>query len=68
MNATAVTGALFILQEAVKATPSLMQALRELTNKNDPTDADWEALRQRIGAKSYEDFVPKTSLKPESKP
>lgn len=65
MNPTVISASLFILQEAVKTTPSILAAIRELANKDNPTDTDWDNLRKRVASKSYEDFVPHTSLKKE---
>lgn len=63
MNQAAVSLSLFVLEEAIKASPALASAVRELFRKENPTEEDWNRIRERIAAKSYEDFVPTTALK-----
>lgn len=46
----------------VQSLPEVQKLLRELFNKADPTDADWAALRAKVLAKKYEDYVPATKL------
>jgi hypothetical protein len=53
---------LFALEEAIKLEPSIQVALTDLFSKPDPKPEDWEALRARVGGKSYRDFVPATAL------
>jgi hypothetical protein len=45
-----------IIQLAIKAVPSLVAELRLLLAKGDPTDADWDALKEKV-SKSYDDYI-----------
>lgn len=45
-----------IIQLAIKAVPSLVSELRLLLSKGDPTDADWDALKEKV-SKSYDDYI-----------
>src|ERR1700690_2995156 len=52
----------FILEEAIKEEPAIATALKNLFSKSDPTPDDWAALRAKVAAKSYEDYVPQSAL------
>jgi hypothetical protein len=62
MPPQAVSLGLFVIEEAIKLVPGLYSEIQALFTKPDPTPADWEALRARVLAKSYRDFVPETAL------
>lgn len=62
MNEEAVALALFVLQEAIKQAPGLVNEFQGLFNGNPPTDEEWTALRTKILSKSYKDYVPTTAL------
>jgi len=64
MPPQAIQLGLFVIEEAIKQEPAIADAIRGLLNKNDPTPADWQALRDRVAAKSYRDYVPTTALPP----
>jgi hypothetical protein len=53
---------LFGLQELIQHAPELAADIQALLTKPDATPADWEALRARVKAKSYFDYVQKSSL------
>jgi hypothetical protein len=54
-----------LIQIVVKNYPDIKEGLKNLFNKPDPTDADWDALRAKVLAKKYEDYVPSTRLPPD---
>jgi len=45
------------VEEAVKIVPGLIDDLRKLFAKPDPTPQDWADLRAKIAAKQYSDYV-----------
>jgi hypothetical protein len=45
-----------IIQAALALAPQLTQEIRLLLQRGDPSAADWEALRARLG-KSYDDYI-----------
>jgi hypothetical protein len=59
---TAVQLAIFAIEEAIKEEPAIAAALKDIFTKADPTAADWAALRARIAAKDYADYVPDSAL------
>ena len=62
MPPAALSLALFIVQEGIKDAPGLIAALKAIFATADPTAADWEALRAKVMAKSYADYVPDSAL------
>ena len=50
------------VEEAIKLTPRLITEFQTLFSKKDVTEADWVALRTKVLSKSYEDYVPATSI------
>jgi hypothetical protein len=62
MSPAALSIALFIVQEAIKDAPGLIAALKAIFTTADPTAADWDALRAKVLAKSYADYVPDSAL------
>lgn len=57
-----ISTGVFILQQAIKYAPGLVKDLRELFTKDNPTEADWKALHDKINSKTYYDYVPGTAL------
>ena len=55
---SAVSLALFLVEEAIKLSPHVAEGIRTILNKDNPTPDDWQALRARVLAKSYEDYDP----------
>jgi hypothetical protein len=51
-----------LVQEAITLEPSVMAELQALFTLPNPSPADWEALRQKVLAKSYADYVPASAL------
>jgi hypothetical protein len=62
MPPQAIQLGLFVLEEAIKNEPAIAAELQKLFTKADPTAEDWAALRAKVLAKSYKDFVPDTAL------
>lgn len=53
---------LSLIEEATKDAPALVADIQAIFAKENPTPADWEALRAKVLGKSYEDYVPQTAL------
>ena len=50
------------LEEAIRLAPGLIADIMGILGKNDPTAADWQALRDKVNAKGYFDYVPQSDL------
>jgi len=50
------------IQAAIKYAPGLIEDLREIFSKGNPTEADWQALHDKVASKSYRDYVPESSI------
>ena len=55
----------FILEEAIKEEPAIAADLQSIFSKASPTAADWAALRAKVTAKGYGDYVPDSALPPD---
>jgi hypothetical protein len=62
MPPQALALAFFLIEEGIKLEPGLAEDLRNLFTKADPTPEDWAALRAKVTAKSYADYVPASAL------
>ena len=51
-----------LVEEAVKITPGLVTAFEEIFSKPNPTPEDWAALRAKVLAENYADYVPASDL------
>lgn len=54
--------AIFGLEQLIAQAPKLYADIAALFQKGNPTAADWQALRDKIGSKSYFDYVPQSDL------
>jgi len=54
---------LSLVEEAINITPGIVADIQAIFNNPNPTPADWEALRAKVLAKGYADYVPSTTLK-----
>lgn len=54
--------ALFAIEEGIKLEPGIAAAISSMFAKGDPTPADWAALRAKVAAKNYSDYVPASAL------
>lgn len=59
MSATAIIA---LIQLIIKEAPGAYAAIRTLLNKDNPTDADFEAAKEQIRRDSYESLVPNSGL------
>ena len=50
------------LQLLAKEAPSFITSIRAIMNKEDPTPADWAALKAELEADTYEKLVPASRL------
>jgi hypothetical protein len=62
MNSTLIALILQLVEEAIKDTPQIVADLQNLFATANPTPADWLALREKVLAKSYADYVPASAL------
>ena len=51
-----------LVEETVKVAPQFYADLKEIFAKPEPTPADWQALREKILAQGYFDYVPASDL------
>ena len=54
-----------LVEEAIKVTPGLVTAFEEIFSNPNATPADWEALRAKVLANAYGDYVPQSDLSQE---
>jgi hypothetical protein len=54
--------ALAVLEGAIEETPALLADLKLLFGKDNVTPADFAALREKVSAESYGQFVPDSAL------
>lgn len=53
---------IFGLGEAIKAYPQIRADIQATLAKENPTPADWEALRVKLASEDYFKFVPASAL------
>lgn len=58
-----ITIGLPLLKQILTDAPEIKKSLAELLSKEDVTEADWNALEQRIRSGGYEQLVPHSGLK-----
>lgn len=51
-----------IVEAVFKYAPGAVVALRELFAKDQPTEADWAALKAKLQGMEYQDYVPDSAL------
>ena len=66
MNPALLALIVSLIEEAVKVAPGVAEDLRLIFENPSPVPADWEALRAKVLAKSYADYVPASALPPEN--
>ncbi len=64
MNPLLIAPILSLLETAIQDSPEIVTDLKAIFNNPNPTPADWEALRAKVLAKSYADYVPASALPP----
>lgn len=58
MTAAAIQFTIGLLAEAIKAYPQIRADIAAMLAKDNPTPADWLALRDKIAAQSFESLAP----------
>lgn len=53
-----------LVEEAIKDTPELVVEFKKIFGTTDPVSADWNALKVKVLAESYEQYVPNTAIPP----
>ena len=66
MNPALLALIVSLIEEAVKVAPGVAEDLKLIFENPSPVPADWEALRAKVLAKSYADYVPASALPPEN--
>ena len=51
-----------MVEELVKIAPGVVSDIKNVLSKTDATPADWQAVKDAVLAKRYEDFVPDTQI------
>jgi hypothetical protein len=62
MTPTALVLIFSLVEEAIKIAPQVETDLAGIFSTANPTPADWEALRAKVLAKGYFDYVPASQL------
>jgi hypothetical protein len=62
MNPATLALIVGLVEEAIKEAPALKADLHNLFSNANPTPADWEALRAKVLARGYHDYVPASDL------
>jgi hypothetical protein len=62
MNPANLSLIVSLVEEAIQVEPQLVAEFQTIFGNANPTPADWEALRAKVLAKSYADYVPSSAL------
>jgi len=62
MNPTLAAAILTAVEELLKLSPALIVDLQLIFAKQEPTADDWAALKAKVNAKSYWDYVKDSAL------
>lgn len=62
MPPAVLTLVISLVEEAIKIEPGIQAALTSIFSKPQATPADWQAVKDAVLAKRYEDFVPDTAI------
>jgi len=57
-----IFAALTLLEKFIAVTPGFVADLKAILDKPSPTPDDWKALKAKIKANSYADYVPASAL------
>ncbi len=68
MTPTLAAAIFTAVEELIKLSPGLIVDLQAIFSKPDPTAADWQALKDKVNAKSYWDYVKTSDLPQPSDP
>jgi hypothetical protein len=64
MSPAIIAAILGLVETAVTDAPAAYADFKEIFSNPNPTPADWAALRAKVLAKSYADYVPQSALPP----
>ena len=64
MSPAAIQLALLVVEEAIKQGPALVADFQALFASGEPSAADFAALRAKVAAQSYAQFVPGSAIPP----
>lgn len=67
MNPTLASAIITAFSELLRLAPQLAADVQAILAKSEPTAEDWDALKAKVNAKSYFDYVPASDL-PKSEP
>lgn len=62
MNPSTIGLVVSLLEEAIKEEPAIVAEFQSIFSKPNPTPDDWAALRAKVLAKNYADYVPASAL------
>lgn len=62
MNPALISLIISLVEEAIKQAPGVYADLQSIFSNPSPTPADWQALRAKVLAKTYADYVPASAL------
>jgi hypothetical protein len=65
MNPALIALIIQLVETAVADAPQLYDDLQNIFDNPNPTPADWEALRAKVLAEGYFDYVPDSALAPD---
>jgi hypothetical protein len=68
MNPALILMALSVLEKIVSMFPGIAVDLKAIFNNPSPTPADWQAIKAKVKAKSYADYVPASALDKQDAP
>jgi hypothetical protein len=62
MNPAMLAIVVSLVEEAIKQEPAIVAEFQNIFSKPNPTPEDWQALRVKVLAKSYGDYVPDSAI------
>ena len=62
MNPAILSLIISLVQEAITLEPAIAAEFQVMFSNQNPTPADWEALRQKVLSKTYANYVPASAL------
>ena len=62
------TAIIALIELILREAPGAINGIRALLNKNNPTDADFEAAKAQIAADTFQSLVPNAAAFKEPKP
>lgn len=62
MSTTLIALIVSMVEELVKIAPGVVTDIQTVLSKPQATPDDWQAIKDKVLAKRYEDFVPDTQI------